>query len=74
MLNDEDLQKAALRGVPSHAWRAGQERRLKMILEAGEGREQGTILVDGCGVGAYLGKLALQPDRQLAWMWSWNAR
>ena len=58
MLND-DLQKAALRGVPSHAWRAGQERRLKMILDAGAGREQGMILVDGCGVGAYLGRLAL---------------
>jgi SAM-dependent methyltransferase len=54
-----DLQKAALRGVPSHAWRAGQERRLKMIVEAGAGREQGTIFVDGCGVGAYLGRLAV---------------
>lgn len=49
--------KAALRGEPSYVWRAGQERRLELILAAAEGRERGRVLVDGCGVGMYLGKL-----------------
>jgi SAM-dependent methyltransferase len=49
--------KAALRGEPSYVWRAGQERRLAMILAGAEGREHGRVLVDGCGVGMYLGKL-----------------
>jgi SAM-dependent methyltransferase len=51
--------KAALRGEPSYIWRAGQERRLGMILEAAGDRARGRVLVDGCGVGAYLAKLAL---------------
>ena len=29
--------RAALRGNPSFVWRAGQERRLRMILELGAG-------------------------------------
>ena len=34
---ERDLEKAALRGEPSYVWRAGQERRLEMILaSAGE--------------------------------------
>jgi SAM-dependent methyltransferase len=49
--------KAALRGEPSYVWRAGQERRLALILAGAEGRERGRVLVDGCGVGMYLGKL-----------------
>jgi SAM-dependent methyltransferase len=50
--------KAALRGEPSYVWRAGQERRLA-LLRAGAGNcISGTILVDGCGVGQYLDKLA----------------
>ncbi len=55
--------KAALRGEPSYVWRAGQQRRLEMILEAAGERLQGRVLVDGCGVGAYLGKLAQQAPR-----------
>jgi len=52
------MEKAAERGVPSQVWRAGQERRLKMIREAAEERLTGRILVDGCGVGMYLARLA----------------
>jgi len=50
--------KAALRGEPSYVWRAGQQRRLEMLLTAAEGRERGCVLVDGCGVGTYLSRLA----------------
>ncbi len=51
---------AAQRGEPSYVWRAGQDRRLQMILRAAEGRENGVILENGCGVGSYLCRLA--PD------------
>jgi SAM-dependent methyltransferase len=57
-MNEDQLQKAAERGVPSLVWRAGQERRLRMILEAAGSRTQGYILVDGCGIGAYLSRLS----------------
>jgi SAM-dependent methyltransferase len=50
--------KAALRGEPSYVWRAGQERRLRLILSAAGGRASGRVLVDGCGVGSYLSRLA----------------
>lgn len=50
--------KAAWRGEPSYVWRAGQERRLRMILEAAADRARGRVLDNGCGVGAYLGRLA----------------
>lgn len=49
-----DLEKAALRGEPSYVWRAGQERRMQLILQAAGDRVQGTILENGCGVGMYL--------------------
>ena len=52
-----DLAKAALFGEPSYIWRAGQERRLQMILRAAEERIQGRILEDGCGVGMYVAHL-----------------
>ena len=51
---ERDLQKAALRGEPSYIWRAGQQRRLTMILNAAGTRAEGTVLVNGCGVGMYL--------------------
>jgi SAM-dependent methyltransferase len=57
-MDDEQLQKAALRGAPSYVWRAGQQRRLEMILSAAGDRAQKRVLVDGCGVGAYLAHLA----------------
>lgn len=57
-LNGEDgqrnLEKAALRGEPSYVWREGQERRLRMILEAGSERLKGRVLENGCGVGMYM--------------------
>jgi SAM-dependent methyltransferase len=52
-----DLEKAALRGEPSYVWRAGQERRLKMILEAAGRRVTGHVLENGCGVGMYVDHL-----------------
>lgn len=54
--------KAALRGEPSYVWRAGQERRLKMIREAAPMIEKGRMLVDGCGVGMYVEKLGAFGD------------
>jgi SAM-dependent methyltransferase len=53
-LSDRDLTKAALRGEPSYVWRAGQERRLGMILRAAGDRVRGRILENGCGVGMYV--------------------
>ena len=60
-----DLEKAADLGQPSFVWRAGQARRLKMILEAAEGRERGWVLDNGCGVGAYLEYLAPHAERAI---------
>jgi SAM-dependent methyltransferase len=71
-----DLEKAALRGEPSYLWRAGQARRLRMILEAAGERAHGRVLDNGCGVGAYLERMAnhtpqafgleFDPERALA--------
>lgn len=55
-------ERAALRGNPSFVWRAGQDRRLTMILRWARTDTQptlGRVLVDGCGVGSYV--KALQP-------------
>lgn len=59
-MEDERLEKSALRGEPSHVWRAGQERRLEMIRRAAGERIGGRLLVDGCGLGAYLARLSSQ--------------
>lgn len=56
----ETEDKAATRGNPSFVWRAGQERRLEMIRSAGGALTGGRVLVDGCGVGMYLGRLAAE--------------
>jgi SAM-dependent methyltransferase len=53
-MESRDLEKAALRGEPSYVWRAGQERRLRMILDAAGDRVRGHVLEDGCGVGMYV--------------------
>jgi SAM-dependent methyltransferase len=58
MTEERDLEKAALRGEPSYVWRAGQQRRLGMILNAAEDRVRGHILENGCGVGMYVEHLA----------------
>ncbi|MFN8484944.1 MAG: class I SAM-dependent methyltransferase [Anaerolineae bacterium] len=52
----EISDKAALRGNPSFVWRFGQDRRLHMIAEWAR-VENARILVDGCGLGMYVGKL-----------------
>jgi len=44
------------RGAPSYVWRAGQDRRLAMIRAWGK-PSGATILIDGCGVGQYGGRL-----------------
>jgi SAM-dependent methyltransferase len=49
--------KAALRGEPSYVWRAGQQRRLEMVLKAAESRIDGNVFEDGCGVGSYLARM-----------------
>jgi SAM-dependent methyltransferase len=59
-MDENQLQKAALRGEPSYVWRAGQERRLAMIREAAGQRSHGVVLENGCGIGAYLAHLT--PD------------
>ena len=59
-VGEHDL--AARRGNPSFVWRAGQQRRLEMILRWGlpPGKTRvGRILEEGCGVGMYV--RALQP-------------
>jgi SAM-dependent methyltransferase len=53
-----NLEKAAACGEPSYVWRAGQERRLQMILSAAGLRLAGRMLENGCGVGMYLQHLA----------------
>jgi len=57
-MTQRDMDKAALRGEPSYVWRTGQERRLKMILDAAGERIHGRILENGCGVGMYVEHLA----------------
>ena len=52
-----DLEKAALRGEPSYVWRAGQARRLEMILAAAGERLKGRLLENGCGIGQYAAHL-----------------
>lgn len=53
-----DLEKAALCGEPSYVWRAGQERRLQMIVQAAGERIRARILENGCGLGLYVERLA----------------
>jgi SAM-dependent methyltransferase len=56
-------EKAATCGEPSHVWRSGQERRLRMIRDFLPGLDRARVLEIGCGVGRYLEKLAeLAPE------------
>lgn len=57
-MSQRNLDKAALRGEPSYVWRAGQQRRLEMIVRAAEERIKGWILENGCGVGMYVEHLS----------------
>ena len=57
MSPSQPSSKAALRGEPSYVWRAGQDRRLEMTRSAAGELAAGRVLVDGCGLGAYLSRL-----------------
>ncbi len=57
-MTERDMDKAALRGEPSYVWRAGQERRLEMIVKTAGERIKGRVLENGCGVGMYVEHLA----------------
>ena len=57
-MSQRNFVKAALRGEPSYVWRAGQQRRLEMIVKAAGGRIKGQILENGCGVGMYVQHLS----------------
>ena len=57
-MTQRNLDKAALRGEPSYVWRAGQQRRLDMIVKAAGERIKGKILENGCGVGMYVEHLS----------------
>ena len=58
MSSPDTPTRAARLGEPSYVWRAGQQRRLEMILRFAAGRERGLVLENGCGVGMYVEKLA----------------
>lgn len=55
---ERDLEKAALRGEPSYVWRAGQERRLGLLIEHASEQIGRDVLENGCGVGMYIEHLA----------------
>lgn len=57
-MTNRNFDKAALRGEPSYVWRAGQDRRLQMILDTTGERVRGRVLENGCGVGMYVEKLS----------------
>jgi SAM-dependent methyltransferase len=57
-MSERNLDKAAWCGEPSYVWRAGQQRRLEMIVRAAGERIQGCILENGCGVGMYVEHLS----------------
>lgn len=56
-MSQRNFHKAALRGEPSYVWRAGQQRRLNMIVRAAGERLRGCILENGCGIGMYVDHL-----------------
>ncbi len=56
-MTERNFDKAALRGEPSYVWRAGQQRRLEMIVRTAGERIRGQVLENGCGVGMYVEKL-----------------
>lgn len=51
------MDKAAQLGVPSLVWRAGQDRRFQMILDAAGDRISGFVFDNGCGIGQYVAHL-----------------
>ena len=73
-MSERNLDKAALRGEPSYVWRAGQQRRLEMIVRAAGERIKGCILEDGCGVGTYVEHLSPFGGQSSAWNTTLSAR
>ena len=61
--NERDFDKAARCGEPSYVWRAGQQRRLQMVLDATNPSIAGPLLENGCGVGMYVERLSPQADQ-----------
>jgi SAM-dependent methyltransferase len=59
-MREADRPKAAALGEPSYVWRAGQDRRWRMIQAAAGDRRMGRVLDNGCGIGLYLRALAAQ--------------
>ena len=57
-MTERDMQTAALRGEPSYVWRAGQRRRLEMIVKFAGERIKSMVLENGCGMGMYVEKLS----------------
>ena len=49
-----DFVDAAKRGAPSVVWRAGQDRRLQIMLSALSLNAGSRLLVNGCGLGLYM--------------------
>jgi len=64
-VNQVSGDKAARCGEPSYVWRAGQERRLQMLLQAAGERMSGNVLENGCGIGLYVKHL--QPHAGRVW-------
>jgi SAM-dependent methyltransferase len=57
-ISQNALDKAARCGEPSYVWRAGQQRRLELILDAAGECIKGVTLENGCGVGMYVEHLS----------------
>jgi len=64
-MTNNHSDKAALRGEPSYVWRAGQDRRLKMIRQAAGNRVNGKVFENGVGLGAYLSQLAKEAQQAI---------
>jgi SAM-dependent methyltransferase len=58
MNENHNVEKTAQYGAPSYIWRAGQDRRLAMIIKAAGQRLKGWVLENGCGVGIYVDRLS----------------
>jgi len=57
-MDQRNIEKAARCGEPSYVWRAGQQRRLQMILSAVRTLLENRVLENGCGIGMYVEHLS----------------
>ena len=66
-MGSQPSKDAARLGEPSYVWRAGQDRRLKMIREWGKLDAAKRVLDVGTGIGMYLAQMqALNPELEVA--------